>query len=37
MGTQTIGQNIANLRKEKGVKQDELAQALNISAQAVSK
>lgn len=37
MNTQTIGQNIANLRKEKGVKQDELARALNISAQAVSK
>ena len=37
MDTKTIGQNIANLRKEKGVKQDELARALNISAQAVSK
>lgn len=37
METQTIGKNIAILRKEKGVTQEELANALNISAQAVSK
>ena len=37
MDTKTIGRNIANFRKEKGVKQEELASALNVSAQAVSK
>ena len=37
MDTRTIGQNIAKLRKEKGIKQEELANVLNISAQAVSK
>ena len=37
MDTKTIGINIAKFRKEKGVKQEELANALNVSAQAVSK
>ena len=33
----TIGKRIAALRKEKGLKQDELAQLLGVSGQAVSK
>ena len=33
----TLGNNIARLRKEKGMTQDELARELNISFQAVSK
>ncbi|MBQ7875790.1 MAG: helix-turn-helix transcriptional regulator [Clostridia bacterium] len=33
----TLGTKIATLRKEKGLKQDDLAQMLNVSAQAVSK
>ncbi len=33
----TLGKRIATLRKEKGIKQEELAQMLDISAQAVSK
>lgn len=33
----TIGQNIRKLRKERGMTQEELAEKLNISAQAVSK
>jgi transcriptional regulator with XRE-family HTH domain len=37
MDTKSIGQIIAELRKEKGVKQEELASYLNVSAQAVSK
>ena len=37
MVIKNIGQIIANLRKEKGVKQEELASYLNVSAQAVSK
>ena len=37
MDTKMIGINIAKYRKEKGVKQEELASALNVSAQAVSK
>ena len=32
-----IGSNIAALRKEKGITQEELANALGVSAQAVSK
>ncbi|MBQ7153363.1 MAG: helix-turn-helix transcriptional regulator [Clostridia bacterium] len=37
MDTRTIGQKIATLRKKKGVTQEELANALTISAQAISK
>ncbi len=37
MDNKTIGINIAKFRKEKGVKQEELANALHVSAQAVSK
>ena len=33
----SISKNIADLRKKKGITQEQLAQALNISAQAVSK
>ena len=33
----TIGSRIAKLRKEKGLKQDQLAEALGVSPQAVSK
>ena len=33
----TIGKRIAALRREKGMKQDDLAQMLEVSAQAVSK
>ena len=33
----TLGARIAALRKEKGLKQDELAEKLNVSPQAVSK
>ena len=33
----TLGKRIATLRKEKGIKQEELAQMLDISGQAVSK
>ena len=34
---ETIGKRIANLRKEKNLKQDNLAEMLNVSPQAVSK
>jgi transcriptional regulator with XRE-family HTH domain len=37
MGIELIGENILKLRKEKGVTQDELAQYVSVSAQAVSK
>jgi transcriptional regulator with XRE-family HTH domain len=37
MSTQTIGTIIAKLRKEKGVTQEELAKAAQVSTQAVSK
>ncbi len=33
----TIGKRIAMLRREKGLKQEDVAQALNVSSQAVSK
>ena len=33
----TIGQNIARLRKEKGITQEQLAEICNVSPQAVSK
>ena len=33
----TLGKRIAALRREKGLKQDELAEKLGVSAQAVSK
>ena len=33
----TLGRRIASLRREKGMKQDELAEKLGVSAQAVSK
>lgn len=33
----TIGKRIALLRKEKGLKQEELAEMLGVSGQAVSK
>ena len=33
----TIGKNICNLRKQKGLTQEELAGRLNVSFQAVSK
>lgn len=33
----TLGMRIASLRREKGMKQDELAEKLGVSAQAVSK
>ena len=33
----TLGKRIAELRREKGLKQDELAEKLNVSPQAVSK
>lgn len=32
-----ISKHIANLRKQKGITQEELAKALNITSQAVSK
>lgn len=37
MDIMTIGKNIAELRKAKGIKQDELARFVGITAQAVSK
>ncbi len=37
MGTEVIGRNIAALRKEKGVTQEQLAKYVGISPQAVSK
>ena len=37
MNNETIGQRIARLRKEKGMTQAELAEKLNVTAQAVSK
>ena len=37
MSIETIGGNIAALRKEKGAKQEELANYVGVSAQAVSK
>lgn len=37
MDIMTIGKNIAELRKAKGVKQDELARFVSVTAQAVSK
>ena len=37
MGSETIGKQIAMLRKEKGVKQEEVASCVGVSAQAVSK
>ena len=33
----TLGERIAYMRKERGIKQDELAEALGVSAQALSK
>lgn len=37
MSKETLGQKIANLRKEKGLTQEDLAENLNVSSQAVSK
>ena len=37
MDNQVIGNNIAKWRKEKGMTQDQLAEQLSVSAQAVSK
>ena len=37
MSVETIGKQIASLRKEKGVRQEELAKYVGVSAQAVSK
>ena len=37
MGSETIGKQIALLRREKGVKQEEVAGYVGVSAQAVSK
>ncbi len=37
MGSETIGKQFAMLRKEKGVKQEEVASYVGVSAQAVSK
>ena len=37
MSVETIGKQIASLRKEKGVRQEELAKFVGVSAQAVSK
>lgn len=37
MDTQVIGDNIAKWRKEQGITQDQLAEKLSVSAQAVSK
>ena len=37
MDIMTIGKNIAEFRKAKGVKQDELAKFVGVTAQAVSK
>ena len=37
MMNETLGKRIAALRREKGLKQDELAEAMGISPQAVSK
>lgn len=34
---QTLGQRIASLRRQRGLTQDQLAELLGISAQAVSK
>lgn len=36
-GSEAIGENIAALRKEKGWTQEQLAEKLSVSAQAVSK
>ena len=37
MSTDTIGKQISAMRKQKGIKQDELAKAIGVSTQAVSK
>ncbi len=37
MSIERIGENISRLRKQKGITQDELAQSVGVSAQAVSK
>lgn len=37
MSVEIIGKQIASLRKEKGVKQEELAKYVGVSTQAVSK
>ena len=37
MCIETIGKQIASLRKEKGIKQEELAKYVGVSTQAVSK
>ena len=37
MGTEMIGKTIATLRKERGIKQEEIASFVHVSAQAVSK
>ena len=37
MSVDTIGKQIASLRKEKGIKQEELANFVGVSIQAVSK
>ena len=37
MSIKNIGESIANLRREKGATQDDLARAVGVSAQAVSK
>ena len=37
METQSMGKRIMSLRKEKGLTQEQLAEMLNISAQAISK
>lgn len=37
MGIETIGKQIATLRKERGIKQEELAKHVGVSTQAVSK
>ena len=37
MGIEMIGRQIASMRKERGVKQEELANYVGVTAQAVSK
>ena len=37
MSIEIIGKNISSLRKERGFKQEELARAVGVSTQAVSK
>lgn len=37
MTNETLGKRIAELRRQRGLTQDQLAEAMNVSPQAVSK